>query len=132
MIAQLLQFAGSLAAILLLAWLARRLALGGDQRLRDADDARRLAEEALYGFEADDIVLDRAGIGALLRDADGRVMLVRRHGARWAARLVDSHAGVRLDRNFLTLAPAERSFGSVTLDLGDEAAVWAASLRRVK
>ena len=38
----------------------------------------------------------------------------------------------RLDRNFLTLTPAEKSFGSVTLDLGEEAQVWAASLRQVK
>ena len=44
MIAQALQFGGSLATILLLAWLARRLGLGGDPRLRDPDEARRLAD----------------------------------------------------------------------------------------
>ena len=131
MIAKALQFAGSLAATLLLAWLARRLRLGGDARLRDPDEARRLAEEALDGFEAEAVGLDRAGIGALLRDRQGRVMLLRRHGARWVARLLDGHAGVRLDRNFLTIAPAEKGFGSLTLDLGAEAQVWAASLRRV-
>ena len=131
MIAKALQFAGSLAAILLLAWLASRLQLGGDARLRDPDEARRLAEEAVDGFEAEAVGLDRAGIGALLRDRQGRVMLLRRHGARWVARLLDGHAGVRLDRNFLTIAPAEKGFGSLTLDLGAEAQVWAASLRRV-
>ncbi len=130
--AQALQFAGSLAAILLLAWLARKLGLGGDERLRDPEEARRLADEALCGFEAEDVVLDRAGIGALLRDSSGRVLLLRRHGARWVARLLDSHAGVRLDRNFLTVATAERSFGAITLDLGDQAQVWAGSLRRIK
>jgi hypothetical protein len=129
---QALQFAGSLAAILALFWLSRRLGLGGDPRLRDAEEARRLAEAADCGFEPEAVILDRGGIGALLRDANGRVMLIRRHGARWAARRLDSHAGVRLDRNFLTLTPAERPFGTVTLDLGDEAQVWAASLRRVK
>ena len=130
--AQALQFAGSLAAILVLAWFARRLGLGGDPRLRDPEEARRLAEEALCGFEATDVAVDRAGIGALLRDRDGRVMLLRRHGARWAARLLDGHEGVRLDRTFLTVATAERSFGAITLDLGDEAQVWAGSLRRIK
>ena len=131
MIGQALQFAGSLAAILLLAWLAGRLGLGGDPRLRDPEDARRLAGEALCGFEAQDVVLDRAGIGALLRDPAGRIMLLRRHGARWAARLLDSHAGVRLDRSFVTIAVSDRAFGAITLDLGDQAQAWASSLRRV-
>lgn len=131
MIGQALQFGGSLAAILLLAWLARRLGLGGDPRLRDPDEARRLAGEALCGFEARDVALDRAGIGALLRDSRGRVMLLRRHGVHWVARMLDSHAGVRLDRGFMTVATGERTFGAITLDLGDQAQAWAGSLRRL-
>lgn len=127
-----LQIGGSLLAILLLTWLARRLGLGGDLRLRDPEEARRLAEEALCGFAAEELVLDRAGIGALLRDRQGRVMLLRRHGARWAARLLDSHAGVRLDRNFLRIATSDRTFGEITFDLGDQAQVWAGSLRRIR
>ena len=132
MIGQALQFAGSLAAILLLAWLAGRLGLGGDPRLRDPEDARRLASEAVCGFEAQDVVLDRAGIGALLRDSAGRVMLLRRHGAHWVARLLDSHAAVRLDRTFMTIAVSDRTFGAITLDLGDRAQAWASSLRRIR
>ncbi|QGN55092.1 hypothetical protein [Novosphingobium sp. Gsoil 351] len=131
MIAHALQFGGSLAAIVLLAWLARRLELGGDPRLRDPAEARRLASEALCGFEAQDVALDRAGIGALLRDSSGRVMLLRRHGARWVARLLDGHAGVRLDRTFMTVSTAEKTFGAITLDLGDQAQSWAGSLRRL-
>ena len=132
MIGQALQFAGSLAAILLLAWLARRLGLGGDPRLRDPAQARRLASEALCGFEANDLVLDRAGIGALLRDSSGRIMLLRRHGVHWVARLLDSHAGIRLDRSFMTIATSDRAFGAITLDLGDQAQAWASSLRRIR
>ena len=131
-IAQALQFGGSLAAILLLAWLARRLGLGGDPRLRDPDEARRLAGDALCGFEAQDVVLDRAGIGALLRDSAGRVMLLRRHGARWVARLLDDHSGVRLDRTFMTIAANDKAFGAITLDLGDQAQNWATSLQRIR
>ena len=131
MIAQALQFGGSLAAILALAWLARRLGLGGDPRLRDPDEARRLAGEALCGFEAQEVALDRAGIGALLRDSAGRIMLLRRHGVHWVARLLDSHAGVRLDRSFMTIATGDRTFGTITLDLGDRAQAWASSLRRI-
>ena len=132
MIGQTLQFAGSLGAILLLAWLAGRLGLGGDPRLRDPEDARRLASEAVCGFEAQDVVLDRAGIGALLRDSAGRVMLLRRHGVHWVARLLDSHAGVRLDRTFMTIAVSDKTFGAITLDLGDRAQAWASSLRRIR
>ena len=65
------------------------------------------------------------------RDAAGRVLLLRRHGSHWASRLLDTHAHVRLDQTFLTLATSDRTFGSVTFDLGNEAPVWAASLRRV-
>ena len=126
-----LQLAGSLAAVLVLAWLTHKLGLGGDPRLRDPDEARRLAAEAQCGFDAVEVVLDRAGIGALLRDTRGQVMLLRRHGARWVARPIDDHAAVRLDRTFLTVGTRERSFGSVTLDLGDQAQVWAGSLRRL-
>ncbi len=126
-----LQLGASLVAILLLVLIAWKLGLGGDVRLRDEARARALAHDALWGFEAVDVILDRAGIGALLRDDGGRVMLLRRHGVHFVARLLDSHAGVRLDRNFLTVASGEPHFGTVTLDLGAQAQVWASSLRHL-
>lgn len=128
---ELLKLAGSLAAIFLIFLVALKLRLGGDVRLRSEDEARALAEHAICGFDPVDVALDRAGIGALLRDGQGRVLLLRRHGAHFAGRLLDSHADTRLDRNFLTVATGERRFGSVTLDLGGEAQVWASSLRRL-
>ena len=79
--AMLLQFGGSLVAILALYWIARRLGLGGDARIRSEDDARDLAEEAHCGFEPHEIALDREGRGALLRDDKGRVMVLRHIGA---------------------------------------------------
>lgn len=129
--ARLIQLAASLVAIVLLAWICRRLGLGGDVRLRDEGEARQLAAAALCGFEASELALDRAGIGALLRDSAGRVMLLRRHGAHFAARLLDNHAESRLDRNFLTIGTGEARFGKVTLDLGEKAQVWASSLRHL-
>ena len=131
MIAIAVQVGLSALAIVLLAWLTGWLGLGGDVRLRDEAAARRLAGEAVHGFDAVEVTLDRAGIGGLLRDGRGRVMLLRRHGARFAARLLDSHAGARLDRNFLTITTGDRSFGTVTLDLGPQAQVWAGSFRRL-
>ena len=125
------QLAGSLVAILVLAWIAHRLGLGGDARIRNEEEARALADEAIHGFEPVEIAIDRAGMGALCRDARGRVLLLRRHGSHWASRLLDSHAHARLDQGFLTLATADRRFGSVTFELGDKAPTWAASLRRI-
>jgi hypothetical protein len=111
--------------------LARAMQLGGDVRIRDEAHARELADAAISGFAPQDIALDRARIGALLRDANGRVLVLRRHGSHFAARLLPDHAGVRLDRQFLTLTPGEPRFGTITLELGPEAQAWAASLRRL-
>lgn len=129
--AHLIQPAISLASILGLAWLARQMGLGKDVRIRSVDHARQLASEAVCGFEPTDLALDRAGIGALLRDNQGRVLLIKRHGAHFAARLLDTHANARLDRNFLTIGSGDKTFGQVTLDLGDKAQIWAGSLRRL-
>lgn len=126
-----MQLAGSIVGILVLYGLAVRLGLGGDPRIRDEAMARRLAADAIDGFAARELVIDRAGIGALLRDDRGQVLLLRRHGARFAARLLDSHAGLRLDRNFLTITTPDRHFGTVTLDLGPQAQIWAGSFRRL-
>lgn len=130
-VAMALQVLGSLVAIVLLAWAATRLNLGGDPRIADEAHARAIADEAICGFEAQSVALDRAGIGALLRDSHDRVLLIRQHGSHFAARQISSHAGVRLDGRFLTLATDDKRFGKVTLDLGDQAQVWAASLRRL-
>lgn len=127
----LLRLGGSLLAIFALAGLAWQLRLGGDLRIRDEAHARELAEEAVYGFDAADVAIDRAGHAALLRDANGRVLLLRRHGAHFAARLLTGHTHTRLDRHQLVVGTAERRFGEVTLDLGPQAQYWAASLRRL-
>ena len=125
---ELAKLGGSIAAILFLFWLARLLDLGGDLRIRDEAHARALADEAICGFEPTDIVLDKAGMGALMKDAQGRHMLIRRHGATFVARLLDRHSESRLDHGFLTIATGEKRFGKVTLNLGKGAQYWAAGL----
>lgn len=127
----LLQLAAALLAILLLGWVARKLQLGGDPRIADEDHARALADEAVCGFDTQAVALDRARIGALVRDSQDRVLLVRQHGSHFATRELTSHAGVRLDGRFLTITTQDKRFGTITLDLGDQAQVWAASLRRL-
>lgn len=130
-VALALQAIGSLIAVLLVFLLVRALGMGSDVRITDEAEARALAEEARFGFDPIDVALDRARIGALLRNRAGEVMLIRRHGARFAARVLSSHAGARLDRGFLTLSTDDPYFGSITLDLGERAQIWAASLRRL-
>ncbi len=131
MIAEILKLAGSVAAILFIAWFARFLRLGGDVRIRSEEQAREIADETCCGFDPVEIAIDKAGIAALLRDANGRHLLVRRHGVQWAGRLLDRHNESRLDQNFLTVGTGEKTFGSVTLNLGSQAPHWAAGLRNL-
>jgi hypothetical protein len=128
---ELLKLFGSLFAIVALAGFAHLLRLGHDVRIRNRDHAARLAGEAVYGFTATEIALDRAGIGALLKDAAGRQMLLRRHGAMWVGRLLDRTVEARLDQEFLTIGTGDARFGKVTLHLGQAAPVWAAGLRHL-
>ena len=132
MTAELLKLGGGIAAILFIAWFARFLRLGGDVRIRSEEQAREIANETCCGFDPVEIAIDKAGIAALLRDAEGRHLLVRRHGVQWAGRLLDRHNDSRLDKNFLTVGTGEKTFGSVTLNLGSQASHWAAGLRNLK
>ena len=125
----LLLLIGSLAAVLLLAWAAKAMGLGGDVRL-DHDAALRIAAE--NGFQPTAIIVDHAGMAAIVRDAAGRHMLIRRHGVNFVTRVLHAPLDARLDQKLLTLGTGERTFGRITLDLGDQAAIWAAGLRAVR
>lgn len=128
-----MKFAGSLLAVLGIAWLVRRMELGTDyERIRDDAHAIALAEEAECGFGGVAADVDAAGYGAIVRNAEGRMMLVRVHGNRFAARRIDTSFTARLDRNRLWLQSGERSFGSVELDFGSRAGVIASRLRTVR
>lgn len=131
MTAELLKLAGSVAAILFIAWLARFWQLGGDVRIRSEEQAREIANEIDCGFDPVEIAIDKAGIAALMRDANGRHLLVRRHGVQWAGRLLDGDNEASLDQNFLTVGTGEKAFGSVTLNLGTQASHWAAGLHQI-
>lgn len=124
---ELLQFAGSLGAVLLLVFIAWRLRLGGEPRIADEAEARELADNALCGFEAETVALDRAGRGALLRDRAGRVVLLAPHGNRFVGRVLDPQAHARVDGERLVIATGERRLAQVTLELAD-AAAWCGAI----
>ncbi|MXP27820.1 hypothetical protein GRI58_03150 [Porphyrobacter algicida] len=125
---QLIQIIGSLAAILALAWIAARLKLGGDRRIVDEAEAGRLADEAVSGFTASDIAIDRDRTAALMRDAQGRVLLLRRHGAHFAGRVLDPGAEIALSGNRVELVPADRRFGPATLNFDNRPPEWVVRL----
>jgi hypothetical protein len=126
-----IKLGGSLIAILLLAWLAKILKLGGDARLHDEDHARRVAGESLSGFHPAEIGLDRAGFAALAKDAGNRHMLIRSHGNKFVSRMLKPATSARLDQNFLMIDVGEVDFAPVTLNLGPAAQFWASGLRHI-
>jgi hypothetical protein len=121
----------SLTGIGLLYIIAWKMGLGGDPRLADEADAQQKARDGLYGFEAVDIALDKAGMSALLRDAASRHALIFRVGNRFVARLVPGTAGARLDQALLTINLHEPDLPPVILNLGDKAQYWASGLRHI-
>jgi hypothetical protein len=129
MLVELIKLAVSLLLVFAVAWLVRGMKLGGEARIRDTAHAIQLADEAEAGFGGTEVALDKAGFGAIVRNASGRQLLIRAHGMQFAAREVDAGFVGRLDKDFLTLTPPERSFGSVTLRLGKDAGLWASRMR---
>lgn len=131
MTAILVQTGASLVAVLFVAWLVKRMGLGADPRIADHAHAIRLAEEAEPGFCGIEVGRDRAGFAAIVRNAEGRMLLIRAHGNFFAARPVDANVIGRLDKDFLTLTMPEKTFGAVTLQLGKDAGMWASRMREV-
>lgn len=115
----LLQFVGSLVAILALAWTARWLKLGPQPRLQDEAEARLAADEAVSGYSPVSIALDRDGGGALMRDAAGRPLLLRPHGTHFAGRILAAGAGARIDGDALVIDSGERRYGEARLTVPD-------------
>lgn len=124
---QLMQFAASLVAILVLAWLVAKMGLGAPPRLADEAAARSAAGEVSDGFCAVDIALDKDGRGALLRDAAGRIMLLKPHGVHFAGRILGPAAQARREGERLAIDTGERRFGSLDLSV-DNAASWEAAI----
>jgi hypothetical protein len=126
----LLQTMGSLVAIVALTGLAWWLKLGGSPRLASEADVNRAANEVEDGFLPVAAACDAEGAAALAQDAGGRIMLIRRHGNRFAGRVLGPAASVRLDGARLVVDPGEARFGTVSLDLADTQA-WAEAINQV-
>lgn len=130
-LAELVQLGGSVVAVLFVVWLVDKMGLGADPRIADDAHAIRLAEEAEAGFCGIEVARDRAGFAAIVRNGEGRQLLVRAHGNHFAARPIDASVMGRLDKDFLTLTMPEKTFGAVTLHLGKDAGMWASRMREI-
>lgn len=130
----LLQTAGSLAAILTLVGLAWWLKLGGTPRLDSEEAVRRAASEVEDGFTPAAATYDAEGASALARDAAGRIMVIKRHGNRFAGRVLGPQATAALVDSpgefNLVIDPGEARFGTVFLTIAD-AEAWADAINKV-
>lgn len=126
----LVQFGGSLIAIFALYLIARAMGLGGAPALADDDAVRAAAAEVEDGFDAVKVSISRGGKAALVRDGGGRIMVIKRHGNRFAGRVLTGAAKVREEVDGLVVDPAEPRFGAVRLSLSD-ASAWADAINRL-
>ena len=128
---QLLQFLGSLLAILVLSAIAWGLKLGPERKLDSEAQARRAADDAIDGFEPVDVSLDAQGRGALLQDAGGRILLLRPHGTHFAGRLLTTAATARIEGDTLYIETSEKRFGPARLTLVD-ATAWVQRIEAIE
>lgn len=126
----LLQTAGSLIAIVTLAGIAQWLRLGGAAVLAGDNDIYRAAGEVEDGFAPLDWAISQDHTAALARDAEGRIMLIRRHGNRFAGRILGPKAGARAAGDSVTVDCGEVRFGKTNLTIPDPAA-WAEAINRI-
>lgn len=127
----MLQFLGSLAAILLLAGLARAFRLGREPRIADEAEARIAAGEAVYGFVPEACAIDSDGKGAIMADGSGRLLLLKPHGSKFAGRLLGPLTSADVDGERLTVHTGERRYGDVSLAIADTAH-WARRIDALK
>lgn len=128
---ELMQFIGSLVAILALAGLAALLRLGRPPRLDSEAAVRRAAAEAVDGFVPVEIARDAEGRAALARDGDGRILLIKLHGNRFAGRILCPAASAREmagdEPGAIEVDCGEGPFGKVVLAI-ERPGAWAKAI----
>ena len=107
------QLAGSIAAVLALAGIARWLRLG-ESRIGSAAEAREIAEQMLAGFVAHGAVVSQDGSAAIVA-GNGAIAVLKRHGAKVAARRLLPPLALGPAIEGVTVKTGERLFGDVTL-----------------
>ncbi|MHA6721512.1 hypothetical protein [Sphingomonas sp. RS2018] len=107
------QIGGSLAGILALVAIARMLRLG-ESRIDSPDTAITLAEERLAGFVGDRAIVSTDGRAALVA-GNGTIAVLKRHGAKVAARRLLPPLRLREAIEGVAIETGERLFGPIVL-----------------
>lgn len=115
----ILQFGGSLVAILALSGIAYWMRLGSAPKIQSEAQAKTIASEVVFGFVPSDIAIDTDGAGAVLADQAGRIMLLKPHGTHFAGRILLSSASANFSNGELVVSTGEPRFGAVSLTLPD-------------
>lgn len=120
----LLQFVGSLAAIIAVVLLAHKLGFSRRAKLTSEDEALALFRLAPGGFEPIAIALDEDGRAAIARDARNRLAVLLPHGSHFVAMRVEQDVDLVADGDILHVQ-AEH-IPAQALKLGPIAQDWAA------
>lgn len=132
MTAELLQLGGSLIAVAVLVLLVGWLGLGRDPLFDSDDSVHEAAREAVSGFRPVAVLRDGDCRSALARDEQGRVMILRPHGAHVAARLLERGAECAYTNGTLTIDPREKRFGPVRLQVNSaRASAWMQAIEAI-
>lgn len=126
----LLQFLVSLVAILALFALARAMKLGGQPKLTDERSAAFAAGEVEDGYVADRVAIARSGEAALARNAKGQIMVIKRHGNRFAGRILTPAAKVYEEVDIIIIDCGDARFGKVRLSI-DDPGIWVDAINRL-
>lgn len=104
---------GSLVAVMALAGIAAWLKLGGEP----LDEAAALdaAGDMLPGFVPEAVLLGSDGAAALVRGVEGRVAVVKVHGAQPAVREITRPIGLGITSDGIVVHSGDRMFGDVVL-----------------
>ena len=110
---------GSIVGVLVLAWTAWMLDLGGAS-IADESDAQRRAIESDLTFDPDEVFVSTDRKSALLHSQDGSWMVLKVHGAQVATRRLKS-LDLRPQDDGITIDTGDRMFGELHLRLSPEA-----------
>lgn len=114
----LVQLIGSIIAVLAIASLVWYLGLG-KAVLADDAQARRMVNDMLSGFDADDVILSKDNQAALIFGKDGSFAILKRHGAKFAARRLKLPAQIIHGDGFIEIDSGEFAYGKISINLSE-------------
>jgi len=110
------QLIGSVIGVLAIAALVWYLGLG-QAKLTDAAQAQRLAEDMVSGFKAGEVILSDDNEAALIFGEDNSFVLLKRHGAKFAARRLKPPLKFTQNDKHIEIDSGEITYGKISLIL---------------